>query len=688
MPGPADQANLNVTVPVGEAQKLYTPELLAWRVENMELTPEGTLRSVLGPCHYEPNRGGGFPAAYATRPHGLFHATLAGGPGDILLARFGGTMFRHSGWLRDFGTITSSLNNELRPHWPDQFVALHDKIIWTNGADQARVYTHDFLDAPLGFTTAPDAPSVQGPTPLDESDRLTLRANSGGYSWMGRVGTLGDVLNGETGAMLAGSWFYFAQWEDIHGNRSAISSPSSAVRVFAQNASSTTTTGADLDDLLRQFVVKYGGGTVPEHAVAIILSRTADTRRNPAIPRFLARIPTFRSGLYPDQLSAAELGPETSNNVAVPVFRVMTAHQGRLIIGNFVNDPAAVRRSEPGLAGTFDVNEWVYPDSGGSMITGLASHGDRLLAFTETSVYDLTDFGRPLAVARGVGCIAPRSISALSDGSLVWLGRDGFYALKGDSIANVSTNIQRLVTDGINRGRIRMAVSAVDPISGEYRCAVAPAGNDGNRLLLCFDGRGWRRRITGYDIDDICVTDDWRRLMLFIGRDTTNGQNGVFVLDRENATYTPVTRTSRYKSGWLRADETGLMPVNIRELYIGLVDGSNANMTVEFFRDGSHLGLNTQTDLRAIGVESWGGSNSRLVTDIAGSAVIGTSRVHQRRLFWRRVPVNLLNAETWAFEIRATYPTTRFEIAAFAFDIAAASAGSTKSRVPQRADVS
>ena len=87
------------------------------------------------------------------------------------------------------------------------------------------------------------------------------------------------------------------------------------------------------------------------------------------------------------------------------------------------------------------------------------------------------------------------------------------------------------------------------------------------------------------------------------------------------------------------------------------------------------------TDLKAIGVDD--GSN--IVTDIAGSAVIGTAKTHDPRLFWRQVPVGLENATSWAFEITAVYPV-RLHLASFAFDISAATSGSIRGRIPMRAD--
>ena len=131
MAGPANRSTLSTYVPAGEAQRIFAPADAAQRIENLEITPEGTLRTVLGPCHYEPSRPLlGYPTAYTDRPHGLFHAGLLGGIADTLVARFGTRLYLHRGESRSFSSIVTGLSSEARPSWPDQFLTLHDRIIW------------------------------------------------------------------------------------------------------------------------------------------------------------------------------------------------------------------------------------------------------------------------------------------------------------------------------------------------------------------------------------------------------------------------------------------------------------------------------------------------------------------------------------------------------------------------------
>ena len=52
-------------------------------------------------------------------------------------------------------------------------------------------------------------------------------------------------------------------------------------------------------------------------------------------------------------------------------------------------------------------------------------------------------------------------------------------------------------------------------------------------------------------------------------------------------------------------------------------------------------------DLLLVGVDD----GSDVVVDVAGKAELDKSRVHEPRLFWRSVPVDLHNVSSWAFEI-------------------------------------
>ena len=302
MAGPDRQRTLDLVVPLGEAQREYAPDGLAWKIENLEDPGDGTLRSVDGPCPYEPiTKRSAFGAAH---PHGVFHARLLGGLADVLLYRAGSTLYRHDGSRQSWKVLYTGLSDDVNPSYPDQFVVLNDKIIWTNGVDRALVIDESDMVVPLGFSRVPSAPTAFGPSRLDgggkideandvKGSRDVHYPNTLGYSWQGGIGTTGGLLEGQAGSILPGAWFYHQQWEDIHGNLSAVSPASNSAVLATMQADPFTNAdtaraprnpfangkkhlGCELDDLTRQFAVECGDDP-PDHAVALRISRTSDT---------------------------------------------------------------------------------------------------------------------------------------------------------------------------------------------------------------------------------------------------------------------------------------------------------------------------------------------------------------------------------------------------------------------------
>ena len=729
MAGPAQQQPQSIVIPPGEGRQTYESTALAWKIQNLETTLDGTLKSVTGPAALRITRrveglnAGDVAAAGAPttqywntgRPHSIFHAGLQSGSASILLYRFGSKLYRflgsHGGSAAPADeVILTGLSDPAVPLYPDQYVTMNGQVIWTNGVDRAQIITYDGTAGDLGYSKKPSAPQVFHPAKPSFEQSFLYFPNAWGYSWPGRIGTPGDILAGREGALLAGRWYYYVQYEDSYGNLSAFSARSEAVQLSSNQADPfsgatdkkdvSNQEGSEIDDLTRRFLLKTAGDA-PSQTAAVHVYRTPDTFHVDATPRFLARIPGKSQVVFDDNYSDTELSDPWKPTVDVPIFRVACAHQGRLIIGNIPGDTGLVRRSETGFAGTFGEAEFVYPDTSGSEITALASHGGLLLAFTESCVYSLSDFANPTPLTRGIGCTAPRSIQSLRDGTLVWLGRDGFYGMTmTGAVTRVSAAIDKVMRREINRSMLRLAVSTVDAETGEYRCALTPAGSIYNRLLMCFDGTFWRRLDMGIHFADLTTTDDWRQYVVGIGTDVekesdvtlTDGTgteldfSRVFVLGHETKDYAPPSRQVVYRSAWMKSSADGLTPTNVRSMYIGLLDAWNGTATIRIYRNGSWKRHVAMDDLRLIGPDD----GSDIVTDIAGAAVIGAASAHEPRLYWREVPVDIRNANSWAFEVviegEPLRDLGRIHIAAFAFDISLASGGSPRGRVPRRND--
>ena len=813
MSGPAQQTTSTIVIPPGEGRRTYSPVALAWFVENLERTIDDDLKSVNGPAILRIKRQAftsdtaGFGAADVTssttvasgitdfgwkteRPHSIFFARLMNGSANTLLYRFGSRIYRFTGNQSDADeVILTGLSSTDNPSYPDQYVVINDRIIWTNGVDRAQTISYDGSATELGFAKPASTPMVMGPTQPDFDEIPQYYPNAMGYSWPGRIGTPGDLFRGREGSLLKGQWYYYFQYEDVFGNVSEFSPASEPASIGSNQADPYVSTsvrvetakgkqinlgpfkrgslvgeyntdnkltkylfsdtevaqGVEIDDLTRRFLLK-ASGDAPEHTVATRIYRTADTLHKDPTPRFLTRVPGSGQFVYDDNASDSDLGTEWDEIESVPVFRVACAHQGRLIVGNVPGDPGIVRRSEPGFAGTFLKDDYIYPDTQGAEITALASHNGSLLAFTESAVYVIgDDFLTPQPLTRGIGCVAPRSIQARPDGTLVWLSQEGFYGMRalGD-IVRISSPIDKVLKNDVNFSRIHLAVATINTETGEYRCVLAAAGEAENKLMFCYDGKYWRRQTLGIHIADMCSMTDWRRYTYAIGSDPReretatvsgaaafSGEKGldlsrVFVLDRQTTDWFGPPRRIRYRSAWIVAAENGLVPTNVRTLYLGMLDAWNGKATIRLFKNGSWKPIQEMDDVLLVGPDD----DSGMVADTAGNARVGPSRVHNPRLFWRQVPVDIHNANSWAFEIELVgspapkvpsskeekgrdlviweelyrdkakgltefraaakshlkYELGRIRIAAFAFDTSIATKGAPLGRVPRRQD--
>ena len=741
MAGPTQQSVSAMVIPPGESLRFYSPNRLAQKVQNLYRTEEDTLKTVIGPCQYLPAPMNNYAVTFSgslsmvtvsgeptdavsignmpfevSTPYSICQASLHNGSANMLYVKAGSIIYRYEGWVgTGTGDATStltgqvfSLSDTVNQRFPDNWVVFNDTVIWCNGIDRPRVFSPDGMVVPLGFDQAPGSPLGLGPASAELEDKSDHYPNSLGYSWEGEIGTAGDSLDGESGAVLSGLWYYHAQYEDIHGNLSPLSLRSSAVTTSAQNADpyapgSDKETGTEFDNLLRQFFVRIAGDG-PDHVVATRLYRTPDTKNIGVEPQLLQRFPGNRGCSYADNIPDSGLGSVADDLVPVPMFKLMTTHQGRLVVANVMGDPSIVRRSQPGFPGTFSNLDFIYPDSGGAEVTGIASHNGVLLSFTETSVYSLEDFGQPRPLAQGIGCIAPKSIKARPDGKLIWLGRDGFYGWRrGEQVQTLSSPLDRTIVEQINKSQAHKAVAYIDPETREYRCAVPSSGSVFNDLILCFDGEYWRRQKLHIHIADVAVTSDFRRYPLALVTDYTANPSktsnkglvladarldptsptilkgygrgvpdaerrpttNILVLDRSllQDPFEPPDRKVIYRSGWMRGDESALTPVNVRSMYIALMDSFNGTATIRFYKNGSWKPQKEMTDLLMVGPDN----ESDVVLDTAALATIGSgvfisgeetsssSQFHDPRLFWRQIPVGFENVSTWAFEIEVDF---------------------------------
>ena len=713
--------------PQGRVDRHFRPYHLH---ENMEIGADGVLESVVGPSIlriksqvFVTQGDGPFEGAELTiepgvtdqywpvdmtdygiksgDPFSIFSAALLNGSARMLLYRIGSRMYVFNGGHDNpDDVLLSNLSCHTDSSALDQYVVIKDQIIYFNGVDTPQVITYDNSATPLGFDRRAAVPAVSSPSQPDYDDAPNYYPNSMGYSWQGRIGTPGDELTGQKASLLKGAWYYYFQYEDINGNLSQFSVASDPATIHTNQADpfvppeiqpvtfdsdlnkslkaifgggkrrskKTFPMGAEIDDLTRRFLIK-SSGDLPDHAVATRIFRTPDTYHKDPTPKFVARVPGSKQFYFDDNNSDSDLGMPWVETVAVPVFRVGCAHKGRLVIANVPGAPGIVRQSQIGFPGTFERTDFIYPDSNGAEITALASHNGNLVAFTESSTYLVgDDFQNPQPLSLGIGCVAPKSIQSLRDGSLVWLGLDGVYSLApGGSIQKISVSIEKVFDQELNKSQFFRAASVVDFETGEYRCAVAKKGHKENTLILCFDGKFWRRQTLGINIADMCTMADHTHATVAVGADprerflltaspSTDGDpawrgridlSRVFILNRQSTDYFGPPRRIRYRSAWIRSSDYGLVPTNVRSLYIGMLDSWVGNATIRLYRNGSWEPMAVIDDLLLCGPDDGSG----VVADVASQAVVGEARTRDARVFWRQVPVDIQNANSWAFEI-------------------------------------
>lgn len=689
-----------VGLPTIESNKTYSPDAFAFQITNLQLSPDGSLMAVRGPTPYTYYE---FPG----RIYGVFHALLDNGTRDVLLVRSADGIYEQTGWGATTWTkVHSNLQNVGNYKYPDQFVDVGGRVIWTNGYDSSIIYDGyikhttgagaDPLLMPLGFDRTPSTPMVLGPI---QTDNVQRAANVAGYSHPGNIGTFSSAIATANGAadttdaavsyMLAGNWQYGVQFEDVFGNLSAISSVADVhlhqeqtktkfVKTYVGFIETTEDLGPNAithDDLSRQFWVD-NIAIGPNGTVARRLYRSRDTLHYGNTLCFLTRIPDNETTCWSDEMPDGFLGEEADDRVSVPAFKVMSPYQGGLAIGNTLANPGIVWVSDPGYPGSFKKERYIFPDSNGSEVTGLSNFQGKLIAFTQKNMYAITETAdgalQSFPITNGIGCIAPGSIVSTAFNELVWMGRDGFYSYDGDNVKCVSLPIDPLIRK-LSWQRATRSVAVYNRTSREYMCAVCEAGSSSPDLILCYDGEGWREQRHNLLYNALCVTKDEREYVL-AGSQTSEGSGQkLMVLDHETRDYPSPITEFRYKSRWLKIDGAGLTRFNAATLFVGFLESSDAVVTVNCYRNGRWDEVIATGDLTLV-------ADDRAA--VFSTSVLGTATTLSPRLYWKRFDMQLRSVDSFAFELVGAPDTGQYiNIAAFAFDgVVAADRGARISR--------
>lgn len=687
----------------GESGQLLTTPDIAAKIENFVPTDEGTLRSIEGPLPYVPrNKSGNFPSIYSTM-RGVFHATLRGGATDILLLHTGTSIYRFRGWdpydpweeiAGGAGTqVPMSLPDTTAPQFPTQFEATPTGVVIVPQGGRAIFFDGDAA-LPLGYSETPSPISARGPkTKTDENpnqsgysvsrhpnDAMTMHEEFG----FGRLGTISSPTVGAddvvAAKLLGGEYQAAVQWIDYFGNLSPISPRSDIIRFYEQRVS-TFVQNKPAEEPMKQ--VLWGDiPTGPTGTVGRILMRTRDmlnsgTRQLFEVPANVsvatagafATIPDNVSVHWPDNVPDSFCLAEPHDIQPVPLFKLCRLAFGRLWIANTQEEPGLLMPSMPGRYGSFPRGEELFPDSGGGEITGLHTVPAGLLVFTASSTFLLTQGAdgtgfllNPLS--NTIGCVAPSSCASLPDGTAIWLGREGFYALTPNGVALVSGALQ----PSINRTRAKAACAVFDSEHKEYRCWVASEGSEENDTCYVFDGSNWRRRVHE-KIAAVCVTKDHRQYTVGVGKAEKQfefgdaGKNrtqlGVWVLDRSHGKWPAAAPTVTIETSWMTWT-VSQQRRSAKTVYVALRESHSTNLTLKVYRDWRKGGTPTYTD-----------SNVTLhpVEDIPplwGTVLYDDgSEWAKRRLYWKRIDVSVPACEVFKIVLETQNP---IEFMAIAFD--------------------
>lgn len=579
-----------------ESGKLIQPAGSAEEVRNFRRTAEGTLAPVLGPAPLIPNYGS-LPA-YGN-PHGICHARLMRGRRDVTIWHTGPQIQVQDGPTRSRfnlvaqsgggGQFTATLPDDTSARPPTCFLTTPEGIVIMPHGSRPFFYDGERV-AYLGYERPPDAPKADGPGGTDSDALGSIYLIYKEYFGHGRLGTISNDAGNNS--RLRGAYQYALRYKDCWGNFSPWSARSNSLTWRKLIPSPDTDPAEDLR--VPAIVTNLSRG--PDPTAGRDLARSKDLEHAGTSSLFL--LPNSVSGTLTGNFatlddnatsSLVDNAPDTWLVLPVEEADPMPAVLfGCLAFGRAwyvpASDPSKVIYTFPGRWGTPVKGGFVRPDPGGGDIRGLRAFGGILLAWTATTTYVVEPYSsgegyRTYTLHPRVGCAAPDSIDTLEDGSIVWLGYDGFYRYDGKAVTNLAEPIMRTF-DGLNKARLIQATARFDPDSGEYRCWVPEAGQIENTLCLVFDTMtgGWRRR-DGEALRAVAVTQDARRMM--IGAGYVNSTAGVFALDRRNPDFTEPTRTYRIRTCWF-ATTGRASPMTV---FVHGVEGRTGTVTLNTYRD-------------------------------------------------------------------------------------------------------
>lgn len=686
--------------------KLVAPDNFGSVLQNLLPTRRGTLRSIVGPLPFLPalSTVAAGPTFVPVKPsyfgtvHGIFRHKIR--DREFVLIHDADSVRVFQGWSKDWGDgglqsggdclLGPNSRTPLRvvdlsppagPHCPIQWLGLPNGILIIPPSGRAWFFD-GYVVGYLGYSAAdtPSAPIGDGPkTVSTPNDQGYTHDNITGHSEFGNgrkgtveifPGTTGNITVGEAtpnaGNLLRSEYRAAVQLQDRWGNLSARSPPSAPV-LLAQQTSDDAGTYVLVDKVLKHIAWK-SVAVGPQNTVGRILLVSRDLVNSGSSELWELSLDAaggaFSTATLPDNVVTyvPDNVPDTWQVVpaiavqAVPEFRFACHAFGRLIIGGIRSNPSRILASREGLWGTFDVD--AFSGVPGA-VTGLARCAEGVLVFTENSVSVLTKDLSSRILSNIVGCPAASTVQTLGDGRVVWLSYNGFAEYKGGIVSVFSQEDLTETFERISPSRIPQAVSAIDPKTGIYFCAVAEQGAT-NNILYSYDGFGFGRHV-GHRVTQFIAWPETGEL-LYSGEAqgkyrvgayvdaATTGNSGVWSFNVENYTYDNADRVCKIATGWLGV-VSGPTRTDVFYAYLWAYEGSGEDITISIERDYRARVVSTQDISPA--------SDGRAESALLGTTVLGATDAYWTKTMpiWRSAPQ--LVQQGMAYRVSATRTTSR-----------------------------
>jgi hypothetical protein len=385
--------------------------------------------------------------------------------------------------------------------------------------------------------------------------------------------------------------------------------------------------------------------------------------------------------LYFDAIRTADLRlPReeiATGPLPAPRARFSALFAGSLWLDGGTADGLSLYYSAPGLIEQFGAANYIQLAAEGGAVTGLFGAYTRLVVFRERGIDvvsgSYTTGFEVTTISNSVTCNSPHTIQAVPGLGLVFLAKDGIYALtgglEGGAIADVlnltmgqDELIQRMTPDCLPK-----AVGIFSAAAREYQVWYPAQGNDRpNRgIVLHLDRLGlidaqglsaWSER-SGFPVGAIATRADGT---IIFGHHTgaeaggTDSQRGLFVQSGKRAkgsaiiddvmTWNPPP-TSTYRSAWWAAGDPQLQK-QITYVTIWVMTTGDASITMRHYKDFSLTPVIERTYLAQ--------PPDAAALPTMDKTLLGSTEYRTERLVPLRYSVAHMSAGWFCFEVETT----------------------------------